>query len=97
MEKLAMPPQACQACVGTYNQIIALDQTILPLVQEGEGLLGQGGQDQAKMQRLGKIKSQFDEKMGQRKNLINQYKTQLSAFETLQKKQVAPPQRKGIN
>ena len=97
MEKLAMPSQACQACVGTYNQIVSLDQTSRPLVQEGESLLQQGGQDHVKMQRLGQIKSQLDEKMEKRKNLINQYKTQLSTFETSQQKPIAPLQRKGIN
>jgi len=97
LDKLAAPPQACQACLGTYNQIVGLDQTSRSLVQEGESLLNQGGQDQVKMQRLGQIKSQLDEKMGQRKKLINQYKTQLSTFETSQQKPIAPLQPKGIN
>ena len=97
LENLAAPPQACQACVGTYNQILGIDQASLPLIQEGECLLGQGGQGQVQMQRLGQIKSQLDEKMGQRKNLINQYKAQLSAFELSKQKSLAPLQRKGIN
>ena len=97
LEKLAAPPQACQACVGKYNQIVGLDQTSRTLVQEGESLLQKGGQDQVKMQRLGQIKSQLDEKMEQRKNLINQYKTQVSTFETSKQKPIAPLQRKGIS
>jgi len=96
LENLAAPPQACQACVGAYHQIVNLDQANLPLVQEGEGLVQQGGQDQVKTQRLNQIKSQLDDKMVQRKNLISQYKAQLSNFETSQKP-ATPVQRKGIN
>lgn len=98
LEKLAAPPQACQACAGTYNQITSLDQGSLPLVQEGESPVKQvssGGQNQAKTQRLTQIKNQLDDKMVQRKNLVSQYKTQLSNFETSQKS-VTPAQWKGI-
>ena len=67
------------------------------MVEEGESVLPQassGGRDQAKIQRLNQIKGQLDTNMTQRRNLINQYNRQLSDFETLQKRPVAPVQRK---
>ena len=97
LEKLSPPPQACQGCVTIFNQILVLDKASLPLAQEGEGLVQQtpsGGQNEGKVQRLNQIKGQLDTNMTQRRSLINKYKTQLSDFETLQKRPVAPVQRR---
>ena len=97
LEKLSPPPQTCQVCVSTYNQIAGIDQKSMPLVQEGEGLVASGGQEKAKVQRLNQIKSQLDSNMIQRRSLINQYKSQLSSFEMMQKRPANPVERKGIN
>jgi hypothetical protein len=67
LEKMSPPPQACQGCVSTYNQIAGIDQKSMPLVQEGEGLLGAGAQDKTKEPRLNQIKTQLDANMVQRK------------------------------
>jgi len=96
LEKLNLPPQSCQQCASTYNQIADIDRKSMPLVQEGEKLAGSAGQDQSKLQRLNQIRNQLDTYMTQRRNLVNQYNSQLSSYQMMQKPPATSGDRQGL-
>ena len=86
---LSPASQACTACAATFNEIGGLDRQSLPLVKEGEGLtqkLKSGRLNKAEADRitlrLNEISKQLEANWVKRNGLVNQYKNQLSSFNT---------------
>ncbi len=86
---LSATPQTCAGCLAAFNEIGVLDRQSLPLVKEGEGLtqkLKSGRLKKAEAdqitRRLNEISKQLEANWVKRNGLVNQYKNQLSSFNT---------------
>ena len=86
LPELSPPPLSCQTCVSIFKQITDIDQKSMPLVREGEVLIADDRQHEAKVQRLKEIESLLESNMIKRRALVDQYNQQKLKYQILHRK-----------